>query len=391
MTLTFIAYSLLIVLVSLVGGWVPMMVRLTHRRMQFATSLIAGFMLGVALLHLLPHALFAIDPLPAMLAVLGGVLAMFFLERFFHSHQHIAPGEDGKPPVTADPEPHTPADCEHDAGDPIDHHHGHTHTRLSWVGVSVGLLIHSLIGGAALGAAMLAEGHLFESLATSAHPSQGGLEAIHQAHPGKDGPVSGFFDHLPGLAVFLVIVLHRPFDSMTLLTLLRTTGWSRGLQHTVNVLFALLVPLGAGLMFAGLAGDDLKHSEAVGYALAVAAGVFLCVALADLLPEVHFHRHDRVGLSVAVLLGLALAYAIAHGEAGTHAHEHGHGGHPSHADHDVHGHGSHEGHDHGTHDGHDHHDHDHENHGHEHDDHGAHDHDAHDHDHGGHDHAGHAH
>jgi len=306
MALIFSAYALLIVIASLAGGWVPMMVRLTHRRMQFATSLIAGFMLGVALLHLLAHSLHAIEPMPAMLAALCGLLAMFFLERFFHSHQHLAPGEQDMPPVTADPEPiHTHEHCEHDHADPIDHHHGHSHehARLSWIGVSIGLVIHSLIGGAALAAAMAAE-----------------AGALH----GSTAPASSPLDSLPGIAVFLVIVLHRPFDAMTLLTLLRTAGWSGRGAHAVNILFALMVPAGGLLFFGFLGGVDLERSVLVGYALAAAAGVFLCVSLADLLPEVHFHRHDRLGLSVAVLLGLSLAWGIAYAESRTRAHEHGH-------------------------------------------------------------------
>ena len=49
-------YCVLIPAVSLVGGWIPLLVKLTHRRMQIAISFVSGVMLGVALLHLLPHA-----------------------------------------------------------------------------------------------------------------------------------------------------------------------------------------------------------------------------------------------------------------------------------------------------------------------------------------------
>jgi len=61
-------YSLVIIAASVAGGLVPILVRLTHRRLQLATSAIAGFMLGVALLHLLPHALMGVDPLTAAAA-----------------------------------------------------------------------------------------------------------------------------------------------------------------------------------------------------------------------------------------------------------------------------------------------------------------------------------
>jgi zinc and cadmium transporter len=48
----------------------------------------------------------------------------------------------------------------------------------------------------------------------------------------------------------------------------------------------------------------------VGCALAFAAGVFLCISLADLLPELAFHSHDRLPLTAVLLLGIALAWGI---------------------------------------------------------------------------------
>ena len=44
--------------------------------------------------------------------------------------------------------------------------------------------------------------------------------------------------------------------------------------------------------------------------LAFAAGMFMCSALSDLLPELQFHQHDRVKLSAALLGGLGLAWAV---------------------------------------------------------------------------------
>jgi hypothetical protein len=59
----------------------------------------------------------------------------------------------------------------------------------------------------------------------------------------------------------------------------------------------------------------------VGCALAFAAGVFLCISLADLLPEVTFHTHDRMRLTTFLLLGVTLAYGIGYLEP---VHSHGH-------------------------------------------------------------------
>jgi zinc and cadmium transporter len=78
----------------------------------------------------------------------------------------------------------------------------------------------------------------------------------------------------------------------------------------------------------------------VGTALAFSAGVFVCIALSDLLPEVQFHSHDRGRLSLALVAGLVAAWAIGFLEPEhTHApsehseHEHDHQGHDHDHDH----------------------------------------------------------
>ena len=60
MTLTLVLYSVAILFASLLGGWIPLWVRLTHRGMELAISFVAGMMLGVGVFHLLPHAFFAL-------------------------------------------------------------------------------------------------------------------------------------------------------------------------------------------------------------------------------------------------------------------------------------------------------------------------------------------
>ena len=44
--------------------------------------------------------------------------------------------------------------------------------------------------------------------------------------------------------------------------------------------------------------------------LAFAAGAFISIALGDLLPEVQFHSHHRLRLTLLFLLGVALAFAL---------------------------------------------------------------------------------
>lgn len=293
-----LVYVGLILLASLAGGWIPIVVTLTHKRMQIAVSLIAGFMLGVGLLHMLPH---AIEASPGslhgtMLWLLLGFLVMFFIERFFSFHQHDVPVK-ANAIATADAGHSHDHSHHHDHAHGRHHHHHHGHGaavgpgahghRITWSGAALGLTLHSLLDGLALAASIDAAPNIAWA----------------------------------GLAVFLVIFLHRPLDSMTLLTLMSVGGWSRPARHLVNALFALVVPVGAALYF-GLSHWSVEAGhEIVGPALAFSAGLFLCISMSDLLPELQFHQHDRVGLSAALMLGLALAWTIAWLEP-EHQHDH---------------------------------------------------------------------
>jgi len=151
---TLMVYALLIAAASVAGGMLPMLVRLTHRRMQFCISAVAGFVLGVALLHLLPHAMIAsgaeaeFSIQRVALWALGGFLLMFFLERFFCFHHHDAPlpGEE--------------AHAAHDDHAACGHTHdvtGASRHKLSWVGVAIGLTLHSVIAGMVLAASVSLE------------------------------------------------------------------------------------------------------------------------------------------------------------------------------------------------------------------------------------------
>lgn len=292
-----------ILLASLAGGWLPTVMRLDHRRMQIALSFVAGVMLGIGLLHLVPHAFYELRSMDATVAwVLGGFMGMFFLERFFQFHHHDVP--DDQAFATAEPALEA-AVQDHGHLHLHGHHHGgatHSHSFL-WGGAAVGLTLHSMIDGVALAAAVAAE----------------------QDH-----------GHLPvwaGLGTFLAVVLHKPFDSLTIGTLMRSGGRSGSHRLLVNILFALTVPLGVFLFHLGMTAGH----TVLGYALAFAGGAFLCIATSDLLPELQFHSHDRGKLSLALLLGIGLAWAIVLAE--THGHDvHQHGNNVP----DTHGHHDHD-------------------------------------------------
>jgi zinc and cadmium transporter len=266
LTALLIVYCLCIAALSMLGGFLPTLVRMTHTRTQVIMSFVSGLMLGVAFYHLLPHSI-ALQPQPnaadqSVWWLMIGLVVMLLLLRMFHFHQHDFSGEE-----------------EHNH----DHHHAQTTNpahKLSWVGIALGLGLHTLIDGVALGAVMQGEVGLGQT---------GGLL---------------------GIGVFLAIALHKPLDAMSISTVMQAGGWSAAARRTTNLVFALMCPLGALLFYFGVDFIGESRDVVVAGALAFSAGAFICIALSDLLPEVHFHSHDRGKLSVAFLLGIALAFAI---------------------------------------------------------------------------------
>jgi len=258
-------YSVVIVVASLAGGAIPGRLRISHNGMQHLISGISGLMLGIAIFHLLPHAIHHVG-MPYIdqvcMATMAGIVVMFFLLRAFHFHQHGV-AEDV-------PEPHSHSGCQH-------HHHAH---QFSWIGIFLGLGLHTIMDGIALGASVVAE-----------------------------------YDHSPiwglaGVGTFLAIALHQPLDSMSFTSLMIAGGWSRWTILLANACFALLCPLGALLFVGGINVAGIEGNLLIALALAFSAGVFLCIALSDLLPEMEFHSHNRLTLTACLLLGVAAAWSL---------------------------------------------------------------------------------
>lgn len=265
-------YCVLIALSSLSGGFIAARLKLTHARMQFVLSFVSGLMLGVGLLHLVPHAALLLPSVDqVVLATLAGLLVMFFLLRIFSFHDHGHAEADGQ-------------------GDEHHHNHHHSHgdhrhanaakTGKGWAGLAAGLALHTMLDGVALASSLAIEIHGDNSV------------------------------RLLGFGTFLAIALHKPLDMMSILTLMKRSGARNSRRLMVNLLFSLACPIGAVLFWFGIAQFTSIQTLLVGFALAFSAGVFLCISLGDLLPEIQFHSHDRVGLSVALLLGVGVAYVI---------------------------------------------------------------------------------
>lgn len=270
-------YTTAALLASLAGGGLALLFRLNHTRIQTALSFVAGLMLGMALLHLIPHAASETRSLDHTVRwALAGFLVMFFLQRLFHYHRHDLP------------------DAEPENG----HGHAPNHdgapaasgpTRIAWLGTALGLGFHSILDGLALAAAVAAE-------------SKGGS--------------------FVGLGTALAVILHKPFDAMTVTMLMRAGRSSRRSRWLVNGIFALITPLGVALSALGMGGIAETNQAVLGGMLAFCAGSFLCISCSDLLPELHFHTHDRLRLSLALLAGLGVSILVGAFEGDEHGHAH---------------------------------------------------------------------
>lgn len=286
---------------SLVGGLIPGAIRATHLRMQLSLSFVSGLMLGVAILHLLPHSIIMLGSVDrAATLMLLGVVGVFLLMRFLHVHS-LEPGI--KLPVA---EEHSHGHAHDHGHHHHHHHHGSASGRVRWVTLLSGLSLHSIVDGAALASAIRL----------------------------------GLGQAWPGLLVLVVVVLHKPLDALAITA---TMGNNPVRRRRVNLIYALVAPLAAWGAYLGFMSAGHYGAEIAGVAMAFCAGAFVCVALADLMPEVQFHSHHRallttalgVGVGVAILLGFVEGHN--HGVHGEKANaqsgaEHDHSGH-NHADH----------------------------------------------------------
>ena len=286
-------YCLFIAVASLAGGKLSSLLRMTHLRTQMLMSGVGGLMIGIALLHLLPHGGEVLgSQSEAGMGVLIGLTVMFLLIRLFHTHDHSVPVTENE------------SSDEHQHDLPCAHGHQHTDAKgISWAGLFFGLLLHTLVDGVALASSVMAD-------------------AAHGAWLG-----------LAGLGTFLAVALHKPLDAFAITSVMSKQNWPKAAQNAANVAFSLACPIGALAFYFG-ATIFAANSNVLGWGLTISAGFFIGIALADLLPEVAFHDHDRVKLTTAFLLGIAIAVGIEnlpghdHGthepSHSEHTHEHGH-------------------------------------------------------------------
>jgi zinc and cadmium transporter len=245
---------------AVAGGVLPLVGPM--RRSDLLLSFSGGVMLGASFFHMLPEAV-ELGGAGTVPAVLLGFLALYLMERFVLIHICGEPGMNQALSTATVHQPH----------DHLGHVHGdeagcevHTLGMAAWVGMS----IHTMVDGFALGAAN----------------HQDGL----------------------GILVFVAILAHKVPSSFSLSAILRAEGYGRLRALWMNAFFALMVPLGAGVYLALRGLVPMERFTA--YALAFSGGTFLHLSLSDILPDLHRRGGSKWRLTGALLAGLALMWAL---------------------------------------------------------------------------------
>lgn len=262
-------FSLPVVVVSLVGGWIPNVIKFTHTRTQVFLAFVSGFMIGVSLLHLLPHGIEQIASVYTESAVqlgalcmVSGIVIMFGSLRLLSFHDHEPMSTTNSTHLTA------------------------RTGQVTWITVIAGMSVYTLFEGFAIGS-LLGVDH-----------------AVIDLHSHEE--TTTYFSTLT-LAVVFAIVLHKPFDALTVVGVMKHAGVGKKSLWLTNVGFALICPIGAVVALILLRELLHDYEHILGFLLAFISGAFLCVTLADLLPEAFRHRHDRFKIFAAFLFGVLLA------------------------------------------------------------------------------------
>ena len=197
----------LIVAVSLLGGMLPLATVLNHTRLQVYLSFSAGSMLGAAFFHMLPEAVRMGSPGTFRWSALG-LLALFFLERFFAFHHHESRDRGGGPwPLSksdGQPEAH-PDDLGGLAHPRGTRRHGEPPLEaLSW------------------------------GRPRSGWPCIPWSAGWRWPAPSRPTSPSGEAVGATGWGVFLATVVHKPADALTIVSLMLRSGVPRWLAHLVN-------------------------------------------------------------------------------------------------------------------------------------------------------------
>lgn len=251
---TLAVYSVVIVAISLVGGSLPLVYRWSSKQLHLFTGLSAGFFIAAAFLILIPESVELMDSHEALTLVMVGLIAVLLIERVILTHHHHNEHE------------HEHEDeGEHCDGGECDHVHALTSTA-----AFLGLAVHGIMDGFALGVAAMLEAEV-------------------------------------GAILFTAIIAHKGIEVMALATTFRLAEIPVRRSMGLVAVFSLLVPAAA---FAAIPLIDVMEGIEVGFPLALAAGTFLYVGICDLLPEAFHLERKGYRAFLMVVLGIAIMYVI---------------------------------------------------------------------------------
>ncbi len=243
-----------ILLAAVLGALPPLLGRWSDRQLHLFVAFGAGTFLGAVFFHLIPETIAAQPDLSGGLSgiltgqtdvltnfmILNGFMIVLFVERVLVRHHH------------------------HDCDDVAEHRH-----QVVGISAFVGLSIHSLMAGFALGASFVA-------------PRM-------------------------ALVIFLAIVSHKSVAAFSLATVFRLSNIPLKRALAMLAVFALCTPAGALLSL------PLLHSLSdihIAIPTALAAGSFIYVATMDLLPEAFHDTRKRLGPFIALSVGILVMLLV---------------------------------------------------------------------------------
>ncbi len=236
-----------ILLAAVLGALPPLLGRWSDRQLHLFVAFGAGIFLGTVFFHLIPETIAAQPDLSGgqtdvltNFMILNGFMIVLFVERVLVRHRH------------------------HDCDDVAEHRH-----QVVGISAFIGLSIHSLMAGFALGASFVA----------------------------------------PRLAlvIFLAIVSHKSVAAFSLATVFRLSNIPLRRALAMLAVFALCTPVGALLSLPLLHTLSDIH---VTIPTALAAGSFIYVATMDLLPEAFHDTRKRLGPFVALSIGILVMLLV---------------------------------------------------------------------------------
>src|SRR3989344_1689995 len=237
--------------ISLIGiGTLAIQERFLRKYTFVLISLAIGALLGDAFIHLIPEAFAKMDATTTGLLIIGGILLFLVFEKILHWHHHLS-GEGT-------------SYCDQGICKPGDKIHPVGHIVI----VSDG--VHNFLDGIVIGASYLV-----------------GIEV--------------------GIATTIAVVLHEIPQEIGDFGVLLHAGYSKGKAIFYNFIFALTAI--AGVLVIMVTGSS--SARAISFLIPFAAGAFIYIATADLVPELHKQRGSSTVLEfLAILLGVGAMYLL---------------------------------------------------------------------------------